>query len=841
MSCHTARGAAKTSDLIFTRGDSLLEVENLAKLNAFVINESPTRVLNKVKGLDSHGGGYIYAPTDQAYIWLATYLGETTGQNLTALAQVKSTLSLEPADVTFRRASLLLTGKVPSAQTLASLRTGDETKLRAAITGLLSDDGFKEFIKRGANDQLLVRGLYATKSYIDNLEFYYPVFFQNSKKIDPTTGQETSDYQYADAVLQEVSEAPLELIAHVIKQDLPYTEILTAPYTMVSEKTAVVYKTGLAPKAGEFIPAQNLGQHVSGTVHTQPRFDWAASREITMPHAGLLSEPGFLNQYPSTATNRNRARSRWTYQHFLGVDIENSSARSIDAAALADTDNPTLNNPACAVCHTRLDPLAGAFQNFGDAGIFRDQSWGLNALDPAYRRSKLFKTGDLWYADMRASGFEQSTATDGLNSLAQAAQLIAKDPRFASGAVKFWWPALFGEPLLSDNLPPAHYDAKLSALNHFAEYFEKNNFKFKPLLVEILMSEWFRGRAPSAEATESPAVYTGGKRLLTPEELYNKTLSLTGISDNNLLKGFNLTFGGIDSVSATQRQRDLSHVMLRVVERHALAKSCTIVATEFNKPLEERKLFTIVDRQSLPSSAYKSIQTFSQTTAQDLGWSINVTAAPGQIINFVATQTQSVQSDPALDTVTLNQLQIIKPDGSVLVTGNTGDLYNQYDWINGNPLAGKANPFNIRRNNALKIDIPADQAGTWQVKLNVKAQTVGNQLEVSLAPSILVASSNDTATQNFRSQVAALIERLHGRTVAADSEEVIQYTDLFIQLRQAKISRKGGNALTETNVSCDYNSNGVPWNQWAADPTGSLSAWRSLLTALIADYNYIYE
>lgn len=841
VACHKANGTAKNSDIIFTRGDASLEAANLAVLNTFVLNESAVRVLNKVKGLDSHGGGEVLAPSNEAYIWLANYLGDLSGQNLTAYAQVKTTLTLESPEATYRRASLLLTGKIPSTQKLSQLRQASDDTLRKSLGDLLEEPGFKEFIKRGANDQLLVRSVLVTKNYLDDLIFYYPIFNQKFQSIDPVTQLEKSDYVYSDAVLNEVAEAPLELIAHVVQNNLPYTEVITAPYTMVSEKTAEIYKTGLTPAPGAFVPAINRGQHISTGPRAQPKYDWTASQEVEIPHAGVLSEPAFLQQYPTTATNRNRARSRWTYQHFLGVDIENSAARTIDSAALTDNDNPTMNNPACTACHIRLDPLAGAFQHFGERGTFHDQPRGLNALDDGYRRSKLFKAGDTWYRDMRLPGFEQVLTADPLNSLHQAAELIAKDPRFATGTVKFWWPALFGESILDDNLSSAQYDAKLTALNHFADYFAANNFALKPLLVEMLMSDWFRGKAPSAEATESPATYTGGKRLLTPEELYNKTLDLTGVADANLLKGFKLSFGGIDSVSATKRQRDLSHIMLRVVERHALSKSCTIVATEFNKPKEERKLFTLVERQTLPTSAYQTIEVFEQTSARDLTWSIPVVAVPGQKINFVATQTKLVQTDAVLDTVTLNQLQIIKPDGSVLVSGATGDLYNQYDWINGNPLGNRAVPFNIRRYNALRIDIPVDQSGTWQIKLNAKAQTIKNQLEISLAPSILIADASDAVSQNFRAQVAALIERFHGKTLSPESEEVIRYTNLFLQLRQNKVDRKTGNSLTETNVACDYNSNGVPWSQWAADPAASLSAWRTLVAALMADYNYIYE
>ena len=35
------------------------------------------------------------------------------------------------------------------------------------------------------------------------------------------------------------------------------------------------------------------------------------------PHAGLLTDFAFLDRYPTTDTNRNRASARWTFYHFL--------------------------------------------------------------------------------------------------------------------------------------------------------------------------------------------------------------------------------------------------------------------------------------------------------------------------------------------------------------------------------------------------------------------------------------------------------------------------------------------------------------------------------------------
>ena len=56
-------------------------------------------------------------------------------------------------------------------------------------------------------------------------------------------------------------------------------------------------------------------------------------------------------------------------------------------SALADTDNPTMRNPACTVCHSVLDPVAGTYQNYGDEGLYRDQFGDLDSLDGHYKES----------------------------------------------------------------------------------------------------------------------------------------------------------------------------------------------------------------------------------------------------------------------------------------------------------------------------------------------------------------------------------------------------------------------------------------------------------------------
>ena len=305
---------------------------------------------------------------------------------------------MAPLRKTLRRAALIFAGRVPTEEEYASIYGGARA-LRTAIRGLMTGPEFHEFLVRGANDRLLTdrddRNVIDHDQFVDFTREHY-----RRKKAARASGDSTSFRSWYRNVEHGARRAPLELIAHVVESDLPYTEILTADYIMANPYAARAYGALTTfddpDDPREFRPTKIVSYYRKGDdferehdrIVDATRIINPGSLRTDYPHAGILNTTMFLSRYPSTATNRNRARARWTYYHFLGLDVEKSASRTTDPVALADAKNPTMHNPACTVCHSVLDPVAGAFQDYGDDGFYKDQWGGMDSLHRLYKEER---------------------------------------------------------------------------------------------------------------------------------------------------------------------------------------------------------------------------------------------------------------------------------------------------------------------------------------------------------------------------------------------------------------------------------------------------------------------
>ena len=252
----------------------------------------------------------------------------------------------------------------------------------------------------------------------------------------------------------------------------------------------------------------------------------------------------------------------------------------------------------------------------------------------------IYEEGDTWYRDMRTPGFDGGSPLNADTSLQWLAKRIAADPRFAAATVRFWWPAIMGSEVAEspEDASDADFEGLLLAAGAqgaeverlargFRYGFPGSSYKYnlKDLLVEILLSDWFRA---DAVTDRDPVRRTalrdaGARRMLTPEELASKTAAITGVQwgrrsesgcwpmcqrFSNLLAGdYRLFYGGIDSDGVTERARDMTSVMAGVAARHATMVGCPVVGRElYLLPDAKRRLFAGISPNVTSAPAIKA-------------------------------------------------------------------------------------------------------------------------------------------------------------------------------------------------------------------------------------------
>ena len=550
------------------------------------------------------------------------------------------------------------------------------------------------------------------------------------------------------------------------------------------------------------------------------------------PHAGILNTTVFLRRYPTTATNRNRARSRWTHYHFLGFDIEKSAARTADPDALEDTNNPTMNNSACTVCHIPIDPVAGTYQNYGNLGLFRDRNGGRDALPALYRAPKdgtvsPYQRGDTWFRDMREPGFGDSAAPSADNSLEWLAGQVVADERFAKAAVRFWWPAIMGVELAeppqesSDSdfdalrLASAAQTLEVDALaDAFRDGIEGGEpYNAKDLLAEIALSPWFRAESVTGDdAVRASALrHAGVARLLTPEELVSKTEALTGyvwgrrvqqpfglgetrsrLHDPQGFSGYQLLYGGIDSDGITERAGDMTPLMAAVAQSHAVEVSCPIVRREFYYwPEDSRLLFGGITKFDTPfseSSGEFDVTAESWETRQTVA--LDVPLAAGSKTVRLAFTNNRVPSPPEGSTevldrnLSLDRLAVRDSSGVTVSeveletfgSQGCGRPEGQFYWMRGN--CSLQVPLQVASDGVYSIEVVAhqDRAGDEAARLAVAVESEDG------------SSQGETA---IRRKLADLHQKLFGVIVALDSPDIDEAFNLFVEVWNRKRSSEG--------------------------------------------------
>ena len=857
VNCHVEGGLSGHTRLIFQPSSNPDHAaRNLAAIRNFLatVEGGANRILNKIQGV-GHGGGIQVPAGSDDFANMASFLGLLgydggLGPGLSP-ETLFDTVTMASPGKTLRRAALIFGGRIPTREELEAVESGTEEDLREAIRNLMRGPGFHQFLIRASNDRLLTDrelsdAIPLTTRFVDFSNLHWAKAMAAIEKGYRNPWEDPEYGRWVERVHYGFGRAPLELIAHVVENDRPYTEVLTADYIMANPEASQAYGASVRfddPKdPTEFRPSEILSYYRdddSKVAEFKAGFEWRildpGNLWTDYPHAGILNTTVFLRRYPTTPTNRNRARSRWTYYHFLGLDIEKSASRTTDPEALADTDNPTMKNPACTVCHRIMDPVAGAYQNYGEQGEYRDTGGGQDSLDDFYKDPPdggytPYQPGDTWYRDMREPGFNGMTAPDADNSVQWLAEQIAADERFAEATVKFWWPAILGVEVVRppEDRNDSGFEAMLLASNAQTAEVERlaaafragiaggASYNLKDLLVEIVLSPWFRAELLADDHPVRAAALriAGVERLLTPEELAWKTHAITGYQWGRRLEGieassdltrednYRLLYGGIDSDGITERANEMTALMAAVAQSHAVEVSCPIVRREFLLwPEEKRRLFGGIDWSVSPVSEVSATAVISARSwreRQTNSWAVTLAAgdktvrlgfmndfwdeATGADRNLILDRVIiRDQSGAVVELVELETLDPIEVGGPLWE--DSGYILWSEGWLD------------------VPVSIPAD--GDYRVEVVAYQQAAG---EESAMLEIVVESDIDTSrgAREIRNKLVELHEKLLGVTVDVDSPEVEAAFRLFVDVWERKrYANDDGPDWREDDVNCD--------------------------------------
>ena len=157
------------------------------------------------------------------------------------------------------------------------------------------------------------------------------------------------DYNLPDSqefpFLKSVGEETLRLMAYVASEDLPWSEIVTADYTVANELLASIWPL-------------DYPEGASG---------WAKSHYTDgRPPGGVVMTNGVWWRYYTTPNNFGRTRAAAISRLLLCEDylLRPISFESPSLLERDDLDEATRTQDACVGCHNTLDPLAAGLFGF---------------------------------------------------------------------------------------------------------------------------------------------------------------------------------------------------------------------------------------------------------------------------------------------------------------------------------------------------------------------------------------------------------------------------------------------------------------------------------------------
>ncbi len=172
---------------------------------------------------------------------------------------------------------------------------------------------------------------------------------------------------YDEAIVESMAEETRQLFLHILRENRPVGELLSADYTFVDQRLADFY--GLSKERDpDSIPLENGFSRVSLS---------GTPRRGVLTHASVLT----LTSFPTRTSPVQRGK--WILENVLGTpppepppNVPELEATKTAAAGATVREQLALHreNPSCASCHRVMDQLGFGFEQFDAIGRYREDA-----------------------------------------------------------------------------------------------------------------------------------------------------------------------------------------------------------------------------------------------------------------------------------------------------------------------------------------------------------------------------------------------------------------------------------------------------------------------------------
>ena len=378
------------------------------------------------------------------------------------------------------------------------LLEADPTKIDQLVTEWLQEDSHKEQLVNIFSSMLLTK---VDEFNVTGADFYL------------------DDDQEYDFALSVGEESP-RLMAHIATQDVSWSQVVQADYTMANSILTEIWALE---------PVEEASTGVD---------DWVISKYTDgRPPLGVVSTNGIWWRYYTTPNNKSRARAAFLTRLLVCDDIlsravASPSSLQVDAQNI---DDFVRTEPSCLSCHQTLDPLAASLYGFWQHDMHDVVELSIYHPEREWDGERDLQLEMGWYGKP-------------LSAPAELGESIASDERFYPCATTSLAELLWRRPIAEIDV------GRIETISHTVQ---QQGGRYSQLIRAIIESPEYRLK--SATAALDPRAESGSK-MMTAHQLSHAIHKLTGFEwkdgtldllDNDEW-GYRMLLGGIDGRSTTR-------------------------------------------------------------------------------------------------------------------------------------------------------------------------------------------------------------------------------------------------------------------------------------------------